>query len=272
MTERDLPPTEAELHAFADGQLTPERRTTIAAWLAANPDRAAAVTHWQRQNEAIQALFSPAGHEAVPERLRPARIAASRTAEARQGWMRMAAAIVLVMLGGTLGWIGRDVVTPTEAASDALIASALTAHDLYVREKRHAVEVAGNERDHLVTWLSNRVTQPVTPPDLSAEGFALVGGRLLPAVEGAPTGPAALLMYENAAADRLTVYVTAALPDREAVFETTSRAGLDAFYWANERITCTVVGDLPEAEMQLVSKKIYQQMSLRPDGSAAKEW
>lgn len=272
MTERDLPPTETELHAFADGQLTPERRTTIAAWLATNPERAAAVTHWQRQNEAIQALFAPAGNEAVPERLRPAGIAARRRVEARQGWMRVAAAIVLVVLGGTLGWIGRDVVTPTEAASDALIASALTAHDLYVRENRHAVEVAGNERDHLVSWLSNRVTQPITPPDLSTEGFALVGGRLLPAIEGAPTGPAALLMYENGTADRLTVYVTAALPDRETAFETTSRAGLEAFYWANDSITCTVVGDLPEDDMQLVAKKIYQQMSLRPDGSGARDW
>ena len=272
MTEPDLPPTEAELHAFADGQLAPERRATISAWLAANPDRAAAVTHWQRQNEAIQALFAPAGNEAVPERLRPARISARRAADARQGWMRMAAAIVLVVLGGTLGWIGRDAVTPTEAASDALIASAITAHDLYVRENRHAVEVAGSERDHLVTWLSNRVTQPITPPDLSADGFALVGGRLLPAVEDAPTGPAALLMYENTAADRLTVYVTAALPDRETAFETTRRAGLDAFYWANDRITCTVVGDLPEADMQLLARKIYQQMSLRPDGTGAQDW
>lgn len=271
MTAPDLP-TEAELHAYADGQLPQERRAVIAAWLAAHPDRAAQVAHWQRQNEAIQALFAPAGNEAIPARLHPARVAARRAAEARQGWMRLAAAIVLVMLGGTLGWIGRDVVTPTEAASDALIASALTAHDLYVREKRHAVEVAGSERDHLVTWLSNRVTQPVTPPDLSAEGFALVGGRLLPTVEHAPTGPAALLMYENAAADRLTVYVTAALPDRETAFETTSRAGLDAFYWSNDRITCTVVGDLPDAQMQLLAKKIYQQMSLRPDGTVAKEW
>lgn len=272
MTDRDLPPTETELHAYADGQLSPERRTIVSAWLAAHPDRSAQVAHWQRQNEAIQALFAPAGNEAVPERLRPAGLASRRAAEARQGWMRMAAAIVLVVLGGALGWIGRDVVTPTEAASDALIASALTAHDLYVREKRHAVEVAGDEREHLVNWLSNRVTQPITPPDLSAEGFDLVGGRLLPAVEEAPTGPAALLMYENAAADRLTVYVTAALPDGKMVFETANRAGLAAFYWANDRITCTVVGDLADAEMELVSKKIYQQMSLRPDGTAARDW
>ena len=46
------------------------------------------------------------------------------------------------LLGGAIGWGGRDAVTPVEAASDALIDSAVTAHALYVKENRHAVEVA----------------------------------------------------------------------------------------------------------------------------------
>ncbi len=44
-----------------------------------------------------------------------------------------------------------------------------------------------------------------------------------------------------------------------------TRENLDAFYWANDKITCTVVGALPEAEMQAVAKKIYQQLTWRPD-------
>lgn len=261
--------TEADLHAYADGRLPPERRAGIEAFLAANPERAAEVANWQRQNEAIEALFAPAGKEPIPDRLRPAAIARGRAANSNTRWTQVAAALVLVALGGTLGWVGRDVVTPTEAASDALIQSAVIAHSLYVKENRHAVEVAGSDREHLVTWLSNRVTQPVTPPDLSAEGFNLVGGRLLPPVENAPTGPAAQLMYENAAADRLTVYVTAALPGGKPAYEFTTRSALDAFYWANDQITCTVVGDLPDEQMQTVAKKIYQQLSWRPDGSGA---
>ena len=72
-------------------------------------------------------------------------------------------------------------------------------------------------------------------------------------------------MYENAAAERLTVFVTAALPEREEASEFTTRGTLDAFYWANDRITCTVVGDLPEAEMQTVARRVYTQMTRRPD-------
>ena len=109
------------------------------------------------------------------------------------------------------------------------------------------------------------MTQPVNPPDLSAEGFALVGGRLLPPAVYGETGPAAQLMYENAADERLTVYITAALPDRKEAYEFTSRGPHEAFYWANDRITCTVVGELPEAQMQTVARKVYQQLTRRPD-------
>jgi anti-sigma factor RsiW len=128
--------------------------------------------------------------------------------------------------------------------------------------------VAANDREHLVNWLSNRVTQPINPPDLSAEGFTFVGGRLLPPAESGKTGPAAQLMYENAASERVTVYITSALPDRANAYEFTSRGPHEAFYWANDKITCTVVGELPDTEMQTVAKKVYQQLTWRPDGSA----
>jgi anti-sigma factor RsiW len=72
-------------------------------------------------------------------------------------------------------------------------------------------------------------------------------------------------MYENATADRLTVYVTASLPDKANASEFTQVDGLDAFYWANNLITCTVVGNLPEAEMQTVARRVFQQLSWRPD-------
>src|SRR5690606_9736269 len=124
---------------------------------------------------------------------------------------QIAAAVLLLVVGGAIGWSGRDAVTPAAAASDALIESAVRAHSLYVRENRHAVEVSAAEKEHLVNWLSNRVTQPITPPDLTAEGFSFVGGRLLPPTEYAETGPAAQLMYENAGSERVTVYITAAL-------------------------------------------------------------
>ncbi len=268
MSERGGPGiSDAQLLAYVDGQLTADERAEVERRLAAHPELAEEIGQWQRQNEAIAALHPSIANEKLPERLRPHRIARGVAASATARLAQIAAALVLVALGGLIGWTGRDAATPVEAASDRLIDSAVQAHVLYVNENRHAVEVAADDREHLVSWLSNRVTQPVNPPDLSAEGFAFVGGRLLPPIAYRETGPAAQLMYENTANERVTVYITAALPDRADAYQFTSRGPHDAFYWANDRITCTVVGELPDAQMQTVARKVFQQLTRRPDVS-----
>lgn len=257
--------TDARLLAYADGQVSDTERAEVERYLATHPERAAEVAHWQRQSEAIAALYPSVANETVPDRLRPHTIARGIAANSNHRLSQIAAALVLVVLGGIIGWTSRDAVTPVETASERLIASAVTAHALYSGENRHAVEVTAADREHLVSWLSNRVTQPVDPPDLSSEGFALVGGRLLPPAELGETGPAAQLMYENTAGERVTVFITSALPDGTDAYQFTSRGPHEAFYWANDRITCTVVGELPEAAMQTVATKVYQHLTRRPD-------
>lgn len=261
------PVSEMDLHAYVDGQLTPERAAEVEAWLAGHLDKAAEIASWRRQNEAIEALFDPVAAETVPARLDPHLIARSRPAAGR-AWPQMAAAaLVLLALGGALGWAGRGLMGPSER--DELIGLAVSAHALYVKENRHAVEVAAaTDRDHMISWLSNRVERPINPPDLTPDGFTLIGGRLLPGYEEAGTGPAAQLMYENAARERVTVFITAALPGGNKDREFTTRDSLEAFYWGNDKITCTVVGDLPAEQMQSVAKKVYQQLTWRPDGAA----
>ena len=257
---------EDDLHAYVDGLLPAERAAEVEAWLAANPDRTAEVVHWQRQNEAITALFPSVAPEIIPDRLRPRELALRRRGITLNWGQLAAAAVVVLALGTGAGWVIRELDQPPE--SQNLIALAVNAHALYVRENRHAVEVAATDRDHLVSWLSNRVARPINPPDLAPEGFDLVGGRLLPGdYEGHAGGPAAQLMYQNAANDRVTVYITAAALAEKSAYEFAKRENLDAFYWSNDRITCTVVGSLPDAEMKAVAKKIYTQLTWRPDGS-----
>lgn len=269
MTHRSAHVPEDNLHAYVDGLLPPDRAAEVEAWLASRPDKAAEIALWQRQNEALTALFPPIAAEGVPDRLKPRQLAL-RPRGVTLKWPQLAAAaVVLLALGTGAGWALREFDRPH--GSNGLIASAVAAHALYVKENRHAVEVAAADRDHLVSWLSNRVARPITPPDLAPEGFELVGGRLLPGgYDTGEGGPAAQLMYQNAANDRVTVYITAAIPDEQNAYQFTARENLDAFYWSNDRITCTVVGGLPDAEMKAVAKKIYTQLTWRPDAASAK--
>lgn len=251
--------THDQLMAYADGQAPEAERTAIAAHLAANPEAADAVTLLQRQNDAIRTLFAPGGAEAVPVRLKPRRLAAEMSRRRTRAWSWAAAAVVLVGLGLGAGWFTRPLFD-AQPVSTALIADAIHAHAVYVAENRHAVEVGADDSEHLSTWLSNRLDTTLGMPDLVADGFTLVGGRLLPGTEDAG-GRAAQLMYENAIKQRITIYVTAALPDGTPAYQFASYDGAEAFYWANARITCTVVGTLPEAQMKAVAGSVYRQLT-----------
>ena len=251
--------TRDTLMAYADGQLPESERTAVETYLAANPEAAAEVALIQRQNHAINTLFAPAGAEPVPARLKPRRLAAEAGRRRARGWGWAAAAVLLVGLGLGAGWFIRPLIE-AQPASATLIADAVNAHVVYVAENRHAVEVGSDDSEHLSTWLSNRLDTRLGMPDLAAQGFSLVGGRLLPG-EPEKGGRAAQLMYENTAQQRVTIYVTAALPDREPAYQFTTYDGAEAFYWANARITCTVVGTLPQDEMKAVAGAVYSQLT-----------
>src|SRR4051794_8215833 len=71
-------PTEAELHAYVDAQLTRERRREVQAWLANRPAEAERVEAWTAQKRELHALFDPVLDESIPPPLaraarRPAR-------------------------------------------------------------------------------------------------------------------------------------------------------------------------------------------------------
>ncbi|MHA6690635.1 anti-sigma factor family protein [Devosia sp. A449] len=251
--------TSERLMAYADGQLPASEHAAMEAHLAANPEAAAEFALLQRQTDAIRTLFGPAGAETVPPQLKPSRLATEISRRRTRAWAWAAAAVVLVGLGLGAGWIARPLLD-SRPASATLIANAINAHSVYVAENRHAVEVGGDDSEHLSSWLSNRLDTRLGMPDLAPEGFTLVGGRLLP---GEPElgGRAAQLMYENATKQRVTIYVTAALPDRQPAYQFTSYEGAEAFYWANARITCTVVGTLPETQMKAVAGAVYTQLT-----------
>ena len=272
MTREPFAITADTLHAFADGQLGEVERAAVERYLATHPDAAADVANWQRQNDAMRALFpAPAANEPVPTRLSPHRIANDVRIARRQSFMNIAAAITLVVLGGGIGWYGRDYATPTKAASAYLIEAAVTAHTLYVKEKTRAVEVAA-DAPNLMTWLSNRITTPIDAPNLTSEGYTFLGGRLLPSdpEDGVPS-PAAQLMYENGEAQRVTLYITAALPDKKEAWQFETVGDVEAYYWANDTVTCTIVADLPEQDLRMLGRKVFEQLTWRAE-SGMERW
>jgi len=154
---------------------------------------------------------------------------------------------------------------PTNTAlSDArtITADAISAHRVFSVELRHPVEVDVGQEAHLVQWLSKRLGRPLVVPDLSAAGFRLMGGRLLPAEDS----PAAQFMYENGK-DRLTLYLRAGIGG-ETAFRYSEENGIGAFYWSDEGFGYAIAAKVDRNQLLRVAEIIYHQTS--GDGAKAK--
>ena len=66
MTIPQRPVNEADLHGFADGQITPEREAAVARFLTKSPADKGRVEAWRRQNDVLRAAFGRVAHEPIP--------------------------------------------------------------------------------------------------------------------------------------------------------------------------------------------------------------
>ena len=113
---------ENDLHALADGQLSPERAQAVRAQLGA--DQAERVAHWAAQRAQLQSLYASIATEPLPDVL----LTAANRLQALQDrqtqlwrWGGMAASVLLAFgLGWTLHgqWSGQATSAPLPMASE----------------------------------------------------------------------------------------------------------------------------------------------------------
>lgn len=255
-TDFSPPVSDAELHAWVDGQLPHDRRDAVSAWLQQHPDDARRVQDWQAQRTALQGLQRSVLDEPVPLALaratRPAR---------RAVWPQALAASVLLALGFAGGWWGR---TSQDAdrqahATPGFVQEARVAHAVYTPEKRHPVEVGVAEQAHLIQWLSKRLGTPLTAPVLQDQGFSLIGGRLLP---GRNSEARALFMYESSSGERVTLHVSALgeQAGRDTAFQFTRTGDTETFYWVDRTMGYALSGNLPRERLAVLADAAYRQL------------
>jgi anti-sigma factor RsiW len=241
-----------DLHAFVDGQLDEARQREVAAHLAENPEAAARVTAYRAQKAALKAVFNSILEEPLPRQL-GLPTGSRRTLHAR--WA--AAAAVLLVAGGVLGWQAGGMFTPAAAPGTAVIHQAVVAHAVFTPQKRHPVEVRGDEEAHLVTWLSNVLGAPLKAPRLADAGYLLVGGRLLSATDG----PAAQFMYEDKGGRRLTLYVVTDPTQRgKTAFRYAEEKGVAVFYWIDGPLGYALAGKITRSELLKLADAVYAQL------------
>lgn len=150
-----------------------------------------------------------------------------------------------------------------ESSTPGFVRAAALAHAVFVPEVRHPVEVAADDRAHLVAWLTQRLGSPITAPDLLTEGFELIGGRLLP---GEP-GPGAQLMYQDAQGLRVTLYLTRREPAEGAgdtAFRDEQSGTLQSFYWIDRGLGHVLSGELPRDRLSALASAVHRADGIVP--------
>ncbi|MBL0418772.1 anti-sigma factor [Ramlibacter sp. AW1] len=263
---RHPPFSEDDLHALVDARLPADRAAAVQAWVDANPQAQATLRAWQAQREALRAHHAEVLQEAVPSSMWPASQRVRKHHARQAAWWRWGAMAASVLLAFGAGWTlhglqsGQRAGLPLAGAGPGGFArQALLAHAVYVPESRHPVEVDASQQDHLVQWLSKRLGRPLKVPQLSAEGFELVGGRLLPGEGGAR----AQFMFQNAAGERLTLYVGAlggpqAVDD--AAFRYVGDGATSSFYWVERGYGYAITGPLSRQRLLSVAQLAYRSL------------
>lgn len=248
-----------DLHAYVDGRLLPARRAEVEAWLADHPEDATRAQFYARVNAELHRHFDPVLTEPVSD-------AMTHPSKARGApiWRRAAIGAACIAIGAIGGWFahgwydGRTIAGVTTAPS--LPVQAAIAHAIYSVEKRHPVEVGIDEEAHLMRWLSNRMGREIKAPRLDAQGFRLIGGRLLPAAEG---GVACQFMYERADGQRVTLFIkwTNQGPGETSFHFATAQGGVNVFYWRDDRVGYALSAGMPRDELSALARAVYEKIS-----------
>ena len=201
---------------------------------------------------ALHELYDPVLEEPVPERLRRPRW---RTAALAASWVAFGLAAGVIAGWQLHAW---RTSVPPQAEVPGFVKRAAVAHAVYSPEVRHPVEVAADQEQHLVTWLSKRLGVKVYAPKLEEAGMALVGGRLLPG----ENGPVAQFMYQSQNGRRLTLYVRAETKQqRETAFRYARDNSVGVFYWIDRDCSYALASaDLGKDEMLRIANLVYKQL------------
>ena len=255
-----LPVTDADLNAYADGQLAPSRVAAIEDALARDPALAARVADTKRHNADLRDALDPWLADPIPERLIAAAAGSARAA--RKPVLRWlaplmaAAAALLVGLG--VGWYARDIELERAGTPTTFTRQAALTHALYAADVNRPVEIWAPEEKRLVAWLSKRLGFAVSAPDLSSTGFALVGGRLV----AGHLNPTALFMYENGDKQRLSLQVRKLrVGGGEVAFRYAVENGVGVFYWIEDNCSYALSGNLDRAQLLAVGRIVYGQLA-----------
>lgn len=251
------PITEDDLQAFIDNALDAERRRDVSEYLLTNPEAAARVSSYQTHVSALRSALDPVAREPVPSRLNLGNIVAASPQARRPTPFRIAAAaVVLLAVGATGGWVMKGyTLAPTEGVA-ALAQEAAASYGAFAPDRLRPVEVRADDSETLQQYAADTLGGSATIPDLSKAGYRLMGGRVIPTAHG----PGFMLMYDNDGGSRLVILARQMMVDQNKPMVESTKGEVRGWSWAKDGMGYSLVGSLPSEELHPIADAVRSQV------------
>lgn len=243
-----MPPSERDLHAYIDHQLSAEDRRLVETFLASNADVSAQVRAWQQDAQQLRAALSGALQQPANPDLDPGLIRQRLKRQSRRHLASAAVLLVAVGVGGFSGWQAREM-TLLSAAQP--MGDAMQAYRLFAQKGLLPADYKVDGDGDMQGWLDRYFTQANRLPDLSDAGFKPVSGRLLSTEQG----PAAMVVYEDPRGQKISFYVRPPGPKNFLLPRGSRSDGeLQAEYWSGAGYNYAMVSPTDTAAAQMLKQ------------------
>jgi anti-sigma factor RsiW len=156
----------------------------------------------------------------------------------RLGWVPAAAILLIVTIGAFL------VMNSLRSSHQQLIASAVLAGHIRSLQPGHLIDVPSSDQHTVKPWFQGKLDFSPPVPDLSQQGFNLVGGRL-DYVDGRPV---AVLVYQRRM-HNINVFLWPNHGAADDAIKEEDAQGYQILHWNGAETTYWVVSDLNKAEL-----------------------
>jgi anti-sigma factor RsiW len=247
---------ELQLTAYCDGELDPAAAGEFERRLAADELLKARYTRLMSLRQAVRALPQvdlPSDLQAkIQARLkaeterstaeRPSNVS-NVTVLRRRSWSFQALAASAVF-GAVIS--GSVLKTIDRFGQEDTVASEVVAGHIRGLLAPQPFDIASSDRHTVKPWFTSRLPESPQVPDLAAQGFTLLGGR----VDVINNRPVATIVYKHAAH---TVSLTTLRPGQTVPEQTI--AGYNVRSWSDGNFTYVAVGDLPSADLAVFERE-----------------
>jgi anti-sigma factor RsiW len=239
------------LTAYCDGELDPADASEFERRLESDEQLKARYLRLMALRQAVRSLPPaelPAGLQArIEASLNAEQAGAERASRAvtvlrRRGWSFQALAASAV-IGAVIS--GSVLKTIDHFGQGDTIASEVVAGHIRGLLAPQPFDIASSDRHTVKPWFTSRLPESPQVPDLSAQGFALLGGR----VDVIKDRPVATIVYKHAAH---TVSLTTLRPGQSVPDQTI--AGYNVRSWSDGNFTYVAVCDLPSADLAVFER------------------